>query len=339
MKWSVTILVVLGLLAAISAAILVGTLRSDSSAAAGSGSSADVKVVLANKSLPAMSVVTAGYVTEGTASKNELPQGYLTSPVQAVGKILVIPVVEGQVLTASCFVSEGSGAQLAAAIPPGMRAVSVTLSSRAVSGGLLYPGCVVDVLVSFGLKTGGRDNRGEALSTTLLHGIQVLAIEDNSIVSNKDDDKKKGALGQSRTGSGNVSVALMVDPRQAEALQLATDYGRISLSMRNPLDRYPVDIDATVLSEGRLAKLGSMLTPSVLATVLVDDSPKGTETDNLRISTSKGSETKIREEKGLRAFFGTGRDLERSPRWGVTVIRGRDVLEQELDIPGEAGSR
>jgi pilus assembly protein CpaB len=338
MRWAVTILIILGLLAAISAAILVGTLRSDSSAA-GNGSSAEVKVLLAKMSLPAMSVVTSTYVTEGTALRKELPQSYLTSPVQAIGKILAVPVVEGQVMTASCFVTEGSEAQLAAAIPPGMRAVSVTLSSLAVSGGLLYPGCMVDVLVSFGLKTGGRDNRGEALSTTLLHGIQVLAIENNSVVSKQDDDKKKGALGQSRTGSGNVSVALMVDPRQAEALQLATDYGKISLSMRNPLDRYPVDIDATVLSEGRLAKLGSVLTPSVLATVLADNSPKGSETDNLRISTMRGSETPAGEEKGLRALFGTDKDLERSPRWGVTVIRGRDVLEQEMDVPGEAGSR
>lgn len=335
MKWAVTILIILGLLAALSAAILVGTLRADSSAAAGRGSSADVKVVLASKALPAMSVVSSSYVTEGTALRNELPQGYLTSTVQAVGKILAVPVVEGQVLTESCFVTEGTGAQLAAAIPPGMRAVSVMLSSRAVSGGLLYPGCVVDVLASFKLPSQDRD-RGQAISTTLLHGIQVLAVEDATVVSSKeDDDKKKGVFGQSRTGNGNVTVALMVDPRQAEALQLAKDYGSISLSMRNPLDRYPVDIDATVLSEGRLAKLGSVLTPSVLATALVDDLPQGPETDNLRIST----ETKTREEKGIRAFFGTDKDLERSPRWGVTVIRGRDVLEQELDVPGEAGSR
>ena len=254
-------------------------------------------------------------------------------------------MVEGQVLTESCFVTEGSGAQLAAALPHGMRAVSITLSGRAVSGGLLYPGCVVDVLASFSLPSVDRD-RGQAISTTLLHGIQVLAVEDATIVS-KRDDKKKSTLKGNRTSSGRVTIALMVDPRQAEALQLARDYGKISLAMRNPLDRYPVDIDATVLSEGRLAKLGSLMTPAVLASQQqgdTEDSSEAAEEDRRRLLAAAGIDTygqkeATRKAKRVEAEFATGKDQTRtSPQWGVTVIRGRDVVEQELDISKSKGA-
>jgi len=304
MKWAIIVLIVLGVLAALSAALLVSSLRVDLSASA--RGSPDAEVLLAKTSLPAMSVITSDHVVKEVVSKNKLPEGYVSSPVQAIGRILAVPVVEGQVLTQSCFVTAGTGAQLAAALPYGMRAVSVTLTQSAVTGGLLYPGCVVDVLASFRLSSTDR-SKGQAISTTLLHGIQVLAVEDTSIVSKKDDKEK--TAGSSR--GGHLSVTLMVDPRQAEALQLAMGHGSISLAMRNPLDRYPVNVDATVLSEGRLAKLGSAPTPSVFAS----------KKDRIGQGSSDGT-----------VFLGDQRQANLSPQWGVTVIRGRDVSEEELEI-------
>ena len=154
MKLTIIVLVVLGVLAALFASILVSASRTQSSTRM--NSSSDAEVVLVTKSLPAMSVLTSFFVTKDAASKNKLPEGYLSSPVQAIGRVLAVPVVEGQVLTESCFVTEGTGAQLAAALPEGMRAVSVTLSRQSVTGGLLYPGCVVDVLASFRLPSSER---------------------------------------------------------------------------------------------------------------------------------------------------------------------------------------
>jgi pilus assembly protein CpaB len=329
MRWAVIVLVILGLLAAVSAMILVGVLRTDSSGSADRGSSSNVEVVLAKTSLPAMSVITSKAVTKDTALKDTLPDGYLSSPVQAIGRVLAVPVVEGQVLTGSCFVTEGSDAQLAAVIPHGMRAVTITLSDRGITGGLLYPGCVVDVLASFTLSSQDR-GRGQALSTTLLHGIQVLAVRGTSVVSKKDSTK--GALEEKTAAKTRMTVTLMLDPKQAEALQLAMGYGSISLALRNPLDRYPVDVDSTVLSGGRLAKLGSPLTTAVLAarrkTTLLGntkDSAEESQGDNIRIFTT-------RKEKGAGAAA-EGYQTKPSPRWVVTVIRASEVRDYELDIP------
>jgi len=253
-------------------------------------------------------------------------------------------VVEGQVLTRYCFVTEGTGAQLASALPYGMRAVSVPIAGHSLMGGLLHPGSVVDVLATFKLRT-GKESRGQAISTTLLHSVQVLAIEASSIVS-KPDDGKEGALGRKSVSVGSrLTVTLMVDSRQAEALQLAMENGHISLAMRNPLDKRPVDVDATVLSQGRLAKLGSLLTPSVAAqesngwleardvVSLAADSEGPNLADQDVFSEQSKSSTHLRK-----LFAGDwsveDRGTKLSPQWEVTVIRGREVTEEVLDVAG-----
>jgi Flp pilus assembly protein CpaB len=95
---------------------------------------------------------------------------------------------------------------------------------------------VVDVLVSY--KTLGLDPRHaetELRATTLLQGVQVLAIGSQSIADDHYQDKEAGALAQ--RGQMNFrQVTLLVDPKQAEILQLAMQAGSVSLSMRNPLD-------------------------------------------------------------------------------------------------------
>jgi len=331
MKLTVIVLILLGLVAAFSVSVLIGTSRTPNFTR--TNSSEEVEVVLTTASSPAMSVITSSYLTTDKVSKDNLPKGYLASPVRAVGRVLAIPVVEGQVLTESCFVREGTGAQLAAALPTGMRAITVTISRQSVTTGLLYPGCVVDVLASFKLPYQEK-NKGEALSTTLLRGIQVLAVENTSVVSNDEDKTEEGPLGRSHSTSGRITVTLMVNPKQAEALQLAMVYGGIALTMRNPLDKSPVDLDATVLSQGRLARLGSALSPAVLAAEVEKhglttpvlsgtDSEEQTQADNMG---SLLQQPILQEEKPDEAFSA------RRPAWLVTVIRGSQVEEQELDI-------
>ena len=325
MKWSVIVLIVLGLLAAFSTAILVGVLRTDSSDSAAKDTSSNVSIILAKTSLPAMSVISAGHITMREVPKKDLPEGYMSNPVQVVGRILATSVVDEQILTESCFVTEGSAAQLAAAIPHGMRAISVMLSSHAITGGLLYPGSIVDILASFRLSSRDR-SKGQAISTTLLQGIQVLAVENATVVSTKEE-KETSAANANYSSNKQLMITLMVNSKQAEALQLAMEYGSISIAMRNPLDRYAVETDTTVLSEGQLAKFGSVLTPGTLAQkqkkVLL-----GEVLDSN--STTEGQEN---DERIMFDSTITRPRPKSSPRWGITVIRGQDVQTHQLDIP------
>lgn len=332
-KWSVIVLLILGALAALFASILMGVLLG------GGGDDADsVEVVMAAKTLPAMSVISSRHIVTGKALTTELPEGYLTNPIQAIGKVLSVRVVEGQVLTKYCFVTEGSGAQLASALPYGMRAVSIPISTHSLMGGLLYPGCIVDVLASFTLRS-SRESKGQAVSTTLLHGVQVLAVEASTIVS-KPDEGKADSLKQRSVRSGSVlTVTLMVDTRQAEALQLAMENGRVSLAMRNPQDKRPVDVDVTVLSEGRLAKLGSLLEPSVRAAQEGVDWAEEISVASASMEPNSLGRDTFSEQSGsaaqLRKLFSgalSDEDFGKKLQWEMTIIRGSKVTEEVVDM-------
>ncbi len=323
MKWSVAVLVTLGLLAGLSAAILVKFMRSGDSGI--DGLSPETEIVMMSKDMPAMSILKTSNVTVKAVKADMLPAGYLSDAVQAVGRILAVPVVEGQVLTESSFVENGTSAQVAASLPVGMRAVSLSLSSTSINGGLLYPGCVVDVLASFRLSS---SERGQALSTTLLRGINVLAVQGTTVVSQKEEEEDNNTA--SRTAQGRLTVTLMVDPKQAEALQLATDHGQISLSLRNPLDKSPVDTEATVLSQGRLAQLGSAMTAAVLADEDKTDANEITTTNYLA-ETDTQTETDTQRISGKRNYDEISAKGKLS--WPVTVIRGTQIQQEDLDMP------
>jgi pilus assembly protein CpaB len=331
MKLGIIILVILGVVAAACAAMLVGILRTDSSRSAGKNS-AEIEVATAKVSMPAMTVLTLDHIVEKEVAKQDLPEGRLISPSQAIGKVLAMPVVKGQVLTDSCFVTEGSGAHLAAALPYGMRAVSVTLSTKAIPDEmLLYPGCVVDVLVSFRLSSSDR-SKGQAISTTMLRGIQVLAVAGESVVSKPNTETKIAKQG--RGTGGAMTVTLMVDPKQAEALQLASDNGNIALTIRNPLDKNQVDLQATILSQGRLASLGSVLTPAVFSSAEIAQALLTKQQD----ANSVPQEHILGDDSDTNSMPEQPRPEEQYkiseyPRWGITVIRGRQATLEELDIP------
>ena len=329
MKMTIVFLVVLGLVAAICAVFLVQAVRID---ILGRGAkSKEVQVVTVKKDLPMMSVITSDSIETITMKRDDAPAGFLSSPAQTIGKILAKPVVAQEVLTNLSFITQGSSAQLMAAVPPGMRAFEIMLSSRNVSGGLLYPGCVVDVLASFKLAGSSNrgDSKGEAISTTLLREIQVLAVRDESVMSKPEteDDETAASKGTSSSRQ-NLSVTLLLDPRQAEALQLAMDNGSIALSMRNPLDSTPVDLDATVLSRGRLSKLGSLM---------------GTSVNNPRRAVEEGATYMPAIAADGTAILPEGQEAANPldafsmwngepSSWDVTVIRGKEVKEEEVKV-------
>jgi Flp pilus assembly protein CpaB len=258
-----------------------------------------------------MSLITSQNTVVKKVPRRGVAADYFSDQAQVVGKMLAIPMEDGQVLTKSALMSEGEGAQLAATLRPGMRAVSVPVSAHSVMGGMLYPGCLVDVIATFRLRS--QDERGQAISKTLLRGVQVLAIQDESIISKVELSAKN----VSRSSDSQLTVTLMVDTRQAEALQLAMDSGKISLAMRNPLDQKTVDTEGMVLSQGRLSMTGELLSPSVYAASAAD-------------ANGASENTAAENAEQLNRLFGEG--LRGSPQWEMTVIRGKEVKEEVVNF-------
>ena len=69
MKWGIIILLVLGVIAAASAALLVGSLRTGSSDPSDKNTSSCIEVATAKISMPAMTVITLNHITKQEISK------------------------------------------------------------------------------------------------------------------------------------------------------------------------------------------------------------------------------------------------------------------------------
>ena len=223
MKLAVVALVFLGIVAAGAAVMTV-------KAFVLTESPEGITVLVADRDLDQMTKITAQHIVERQVSRGALPEGtdFLIDPIQAVGKVLTKKISQGQLFTRSCFLSEEEAERFSIEIPEGRRAFTVSLPTNSVMGGLLYPRCRVDVYSVFDLR---QVSEGEAVSTELLQGIEVLAVEYRTIISDRDS-----ASIDNRRESPAVRVTFSLTPDEVKTLQLSVRKGTIVLALRNPKD-------------------------------------------------------------------------------------------------------
>lgn len=161
----------------------------------------------------------------------DLPHGGVLAEKDALDRVVLYPVSANEPLIAG-ELSLLSGAEgIPATIEPGHRAVSVQITDVSGVAGLIQPGAHVDVLFT---RPG---NMTEAITSTILQNVKVLAIGHTVQVGQTVDPK-----------APKVPVAtLVVTPEEAQKLELAKNQGRISLSLRNPLDTSDA-VDGTPVS-------------------------------------------------------------------------------------------
>ncbi|MFW6279735.1 MAG: Flp pilus assembly protein CpaB [Planctomycetota bacterium] len=233
MKWIYLAVICLGLIAATSAAVLVAGMRDrdEVQAVAEKPVTPPQSIVTAAGDLDAMTVIDGSTITMTELDPEAVPEGALRAPEQAIGRVLATQMRSGQVLTERVFISSGTGPQMAAVLSPGKRAVQLSLAPHSGLRGLLYPGSLVDVLLSAQVDDGGSGTGKRFVSVPLLQGIQILAVGRRTVLGAPSDDN---------TGPeerGRLLVTLRVDPKQARALQLGQEKGMLSLALRNPFDR------------------------------------------------------------------------------------------------------
>ena len=331
MKLAVIMLVVLGLVAAGAAAIFVQSLAFFEPKEV---PTFDVLVATAN--LEARTPLTGDFVEVKKMPLTGLPQDYLSNWSQAAGKILKVAVVKGQPLADSQFIPKNSIDDL---LRPGMLAFPAPLPRRSTAVDLLYPGCIVDVFATFPLSN---REKGEAVVTPLLQNIQVLGIEDDTVIPPADEKKAaETAKRRSSSSSGNITVTLEVTARQAAALQLALQKGTLGLAMRNPTDKGLNPMEPMVVKEGQLTAASESLDPQTLALVssiqrmlnpLPATDPNTTEPATVRPISPTGSDPNV---VGNMPSIGGAETISglqpRRAAWQVTVIRGQKVEETELE--------
>jgi pilus assembly protein CpaB len=185
------------------------------------GPSETAHIVVAAHDLEIGTLIKAADVKMGQVV-GEAPKDALLKEESAIGRGVVSLIYAGEPVNDKRLALVGSGAGLAATIPPGMRACAVKVDDVVGVAGFATPGLRVDVLIS---GTAGGMNGGDTKVRTLLQNIEVLSAGKNF---QKDDEGKPAEV---------PVVNLLVTPEQAELLSLASsNQTRIQLVLRNPID-------------------------------------------------------------------------------------------------------
>jgi len=177
-------------------------------------------VVVADRDLPAGSIIRREDVKTVGWPGGAVPRGFATQAGEVVGRGVIMEVRENEPLLDWKLAQREAGGGLSITIPDGMRAVSVRVDEVVGVAGFVLPGTRVDVLVTVTPSS----DRSQTTTRIILHNVRALAA-DQRYQQDIDGEPRYVTV-----------VTLLVTPEQAEDLTLAATEGRIQLALRNTLD-------------------------------------------------------------------------------------------------------
>jgi pilus assembly protein CpaB len=187
------------------------------------------KVLVARKPLTVGSMIEPDSFTFQPWPQELVQGAYYTQnapdaePQKMVGMVVRNAVTAGEPLTRGTLVGPQDRGFLAAALGPGMRAVTQTTGVA----GFVFAGDRVDMVLTQQVEGGG-DGPALKVSETIVRNLRVLAT-DQAMDQVKDKDGKI-------TVKPSTTVTLEATPRIAEKIAVAQSMGQLSLSLRSIAD-------------------------------------------------------------------------------------------------------
>ncbi len=225
----VAALLVAGVTAFMARSLMMGSSAPQASAAAIDGP----EVLVATKALPVGTIIDATAVKFQPWPKELVEGAYYVKANGAelknvIGTVVRFAIPAGQPLTQGAVVKPGDRGFLAAALGPGMRAVTVPVSQQGTNvGGFVFPGDRVDLILTQSVQGGG-DGAPLKASETILRNLRVLATDQRT--DKGTDDKGNTVVTRYDT------VTVEATPKIAEKIAVAQTIGSLSLSLRSLAD-------------------------------------------------------------------------------------------------------
>lgn len=179
-----------------------------------------VRVVVAARDMPLGTLLRQSDLRLINYPEKSLPKGAFFDARNAVNRVALYPLSTNEPLVQSKLSESTSAEGVSSTIEPGYRAVSVQITDVSGVAGLVQPNSRVDVMFT---RTG---TLAEATTATILQNVKVLATG-KTVQSGQAVDPRAPKV---------PVVTLLLTPDDAQKLELAKNQGRISLSLRNPLD-------------------------------------------------------------------------------------------------------
>ncbi len=203
-----------------------------------------VKVVALLHDMAAGQKLAAADLKTVEMPEKDLPKTAVLDAKLAAGRALLYPIMANEPLTSNKLSSIGGAEGLPSNIEMGMRAVSIPIADVSGVAGLIQPRSHVDVLFT---RPG---SMAEAMTTVVLENAIVLSIGRNTeIVPTAAPAAGAAATTANVSATQTRAVTLLVTPEDARKVELAKNQGRLSLALRNPLDKSRIENNLAITAE------------------------------------------------------------------------------------------
>ncbi|MDN5844402.1 MAG: Flp pilus assembly protein CpaB, partial [Alcaligenaceae bacterium] len=169
-----------------------------------------------------------------SVDKSKVPEGALVQGTATAdtmsGSLIRRDTNAGAVILTRDLIRSDAPGFLAAALKPGMRAVSVPVDLVSGNAGLIQPGDYVDMILVQEARNRDDFNGKRAhsvVSETVVEKVRVIAV--GSVMQSRGDDTTD-TKSDSRAAR---TVTIEVAPRAAEAVAVATRLGTLSMALRS----------------------------------------------------------------------------------------------------------
>jgi pilus assembly protein CpaB len=190
------------------------------------------EVLVATRALPVGTIIDAEALRYQPWPQGLVQPAYYikgqpgTNPAELLGTVVRNEITAGQPITQGALIKPGERGFLAAALGPGMRAITVPVSATSSVAGFVFPGDRVDIVLTQQVPGGG-DGQPLKVAETILRNIRVLATDKRTTATNAEGKPEVVDIS---------TVTLEATPKIAEKIAVAQTIGALSLSLRSIAD-------------------------------------------------------------------------------------------------------
>lgn len=296
------------------------------------------KVLVANRALPSGTIITADAMGYQKWPEELVKDAYFiegnSDMSQLLGTVVRFPITAGEPVTQGSLVSPGDRGFLAAALGPGMRAVTVPVSAKTGVAGFVFPGDRVDMVLTQTVEGEGRPLQA---AETVLRNLRVLATDQTT--EQATDEEGNTIVKAFRT------VTLEVTPQIAEKVAVAQTIGELSLVLRSISDSQ-VELERAIASgdvkvpDNATAEEEERILRTAMGRPVDSGATFSTGGDVSRFQRKNPPAQKGGSKKAAPAAIGVPAKVNNSPvNTGPTVRVTRGKATSEVPVGGSMSAR
>jgi pilus assembly protein CpaB len=179
-----------------------------------------LRMVVATRDMPMGTLLKKSDLKLVNYPEKDVPKGSVFQVANAENRVLMVPLNTNEAVLQGKLSDTTSVEGVSSTIDRGYRAVSVQITDVSGVAGLIQPGSHVDVIFT---RPG---SMAEATTSTILQNVKVISTGRTVAVGQTLDPR----------APKSPTVTLVLLPEDAQKLELAKNQGKVSLSLRNPLD-------------------------------------------------------------------------------------------------------